>query len=98
MRMRHRVCDRDELNGERADLHSVAIGDSAKLDAITQTCLVDAIRSDTKGEPRPQYGKGPGSAIADAVLIAQEVRDGTDVVLVTVGGDQGLDTFGVVAQ
>ena len=87
--MGNRVGHGDELDVERSDLTALAIGHRDELGATEEARLLDAIAGETQGEGRTEDGERE---------FAQQVRQTTDVVLVTMGGDAAHDAIGVLAQ
>ena len=85
----HAVGDRDELDVERADGDALAVEHRAQLGATEQAGLLDAVAGEPERERR---------AVDRHADLAQQVLQRADVVLVAVGGDDGDDPRGVLAQ
>ena len=86
---RHRVCDRDELHLERADLAPFAIAHWYERRLLAQAGFVEPVACETEGQCR---------AIDPGVDVAQQIRERSDVVLVAVGENDPVDVSGALPQ
>jgi len=80
-RVRDRMVDGEELQIELADLHPVALRHDPQVD-VAQPVFAELLAH--KGE------REPGAEDGQVAATAQQVRNSSDVVLVTVGQHQGL--------
>ena len=85
----HRVGGVDPLDGDAAELNRVAGGDRGQPGAGEQTVLAQLVAQDAEGEGRPEDGD---------VEAGQDVREGADVVLVTVGEDDAAHLLAPLHQ
>jgi hypothetical protein len=89
-RVRDRVRHADELGLERPDAGPLPGVGFLQLGRSQQTVLVELGLDQAERQPRRPHLRDPD--------LAQEVRQGADVVLVTVGQDDRANALGVVAQ
>ena len=83
-------------NGPTVD--RLAVGDRTEVGALRQPGLVDPVAGQAQRELGAVDRQRIVAQVADPVVVAQEVLDGTDVVLVAVRQHERLDALGVLAQ
>src|SRR2546430_861770 len=79
-----RVRDADGLDAKRTCLETIARADHPQIGRLGEPVLAQALRDERQGEGRAVHGHR---------YLAEQIRQGADVVLVAVGQDDGAERF-----